>query len=281
MSPSQALATFGLRHVDTTQGRVSYRQSGKADRVTHVLLHGIGSSSGNWVRQLQAAQDDPHVHVLAWDAPGYGLSTALQHAVPKAADYAERLWDWLDVMRVEEAVVLAGHSLGALMAASAALQRPARVARLVLLAPAKGYATASEAERQEKLDTRLQNLRNLGPAGMAARRAAAMLAPGAEAELVAFMQEGMSQIIPAGYTQAAHMLAHGDLCADVAQMKCPVVVASGSADGITPPASCQTVAQAAGVPWQAVPGAGHACPLEAPDVINALLGISIKEEVRQ
>ncbi len=279
MAPSLILGGFPVRHTDTAQGRVAWRAAGNASRATHVLLHGIGSSSGNWVRQLQAAQGDANVRVLAWDAPGYGDSTPLAPSHPVAADYGRRVWEWLDGLGEQAPVVLVGHSLGALMAAAATRQQPQRVARLVLLSPAQGYGTASESEREQKLVTRLHKLETLGPAGMAADRAAAMLAPGAPAVLVDFMREGMAQIVPAGYTQAARMLSTGDLCADVAGLPCAVAVASGDADGITPPAACQAVARAAGVPWQDVPGAGHACPLEAPAPINRLLGLSTPEEV--
>ena len=64
------------------------------------------------------------------------------------------------------------------------------------------------------------------------------------------------------------------LAADLAQWHWPLVVASGNADSITTPASCQAVAQAAGVAWNDLGSVGHACPLEAPGAVNALLGLN-------
>ena len=51
--------------------RIQFRRAcavGAGDRVTHVLLHGIGSASGSWLAQLQqaAAATQPASHVLAW-----------------------------------------------------------------------------------------------------------------------------------------------------------------------------------------------------------------------
>ena len=146
---------------------VQFRRAGNAAApVSHVLLHGIGSASASWLAQLQAAQHGAaaNVHVLAWDAPGYGASTPVGPRAPTAADYATRLWTWLDgEAAATQAVTLVGHSLGAMMAAAATCQVPRRVARLVLLAPALGYASASAELREKKLADRLVNLTNLGP----------------------------------------------------------------------------------------------------------------------
>ena len=62
--------------------------------------------------------------------------------------------------------------------------------------------------------------------------------------------------------------------ADLAQLQCPLAVASGNADGITTPAACQAVALAGGVAWNDLGSVGHACPLEAPGPVNALLGLN-------
>jgi pimeloyl-ACP methyl ester carboxylesterase len=146
-------------------GRVQYRHAGQGapGQATHVLLHGIGSGSASWVAQLQAASAAP-LSVLAWDAPGYGGSAPVEPAQPVATDYAQRVWAWLDTLGVTQPVTLVGHSLGAIMAASAARMAPHRVQRLVLLAPARGYANAAPAEREKKLQDRLHNLLQLAPA---------------------------------------------------------------------------------------------------------------------
>lgn len=163
MTPLQALASHPLRSMALADGaRLSYREAGTASAVTHVLLHGIGSASGSWVRQLDAAAGKP-VRVLAWDAPGYGTSDPVQADWPRADDYAERLWAWLDALGVQTPITLVGHSLGALMAGRAALLAPSRVQRLVLLSPAGGYGNADPAVREQKLRDRLATLERLGP----------------------------------------------------------------------------------------------------------------------
>ncbi len=267
------LQRFPSQVVEVAGSQLAYRQAG-SQHITHVLLHGIGSASGSWLMQLEAAQASQGAGLLAWDAPGYGASSAVQPAHPDAGDYASKLWAWLDALGVVHPVTLVGHSLGALMVARAAVQRPARVARLVLLAPAQGYARASAAERDKKLNDRLSQLAALGPHGVGQKRGAGMLSPQAAPELVAYVQAVMAQIQPAGYTQAAHLLSGGDLLADLAQLRCPVVVGSGQLDTATPPAACQAVAQAVGSPWADLGAVGHACALEAFGAVNPLLKLN-------
>lgn len=273
-SPADAFALCVSR---LGEQQLQCRDSGRCATLTHVLLHGIGSSSASWIKQLEAVADSPALRVLAWDAPGYAGSSALPMAEPTAADYAQRLWAWLDGLGCHSPIVLAGHSLGALMAASAAALQPGRIARLVLLSPARGYAAAPAAERERRLNERLDNLRQLGPAGMAQARAAAMLAPGADPVLIAQVRDTMAQINPAGYTQATHMLANGDIGADLARFRAastaPISVACGSADAITPPKGCAAVAAQAGVALTDLGPVGHICGLEAGAAVNRLLGL--------
>jgi pimeloyl-ACP methyl ester carboxylesterase len=258
--PVQALAT--------PDGAISYRRAGRGPRL--VLLHGIGSGSGSWLAQWQGLRSS--FELLAWDAPGYGQSARLTPDWPSAGDYAQRLWQWLESLDcVDSPLHLVGHSLGCLMAAAATLQHPHRVARLTLLSPAQGYALADESVRQEKLQSRLDSLRRLGPQGMAQRRGAAMLSPLASPEQVAYVQSIMAAIDPLGYSQAARMLAHADLATDLAAVRCEVSVASGSADTVTPPEACQALALRVGAPYFSLGPAGHACALEAAEAVNRLM----------
>ncbi len=269
------LQNFVLQRASTPRGTVQYRQAGASlAQTTHVLLHGIGSGSGSWLMQLEAAVRHTHrVGVLAWEAPGYGASTPVRSLAPLANDYAARLWDWLDVLGVKQPITLVGHSLGALMAASAAVAQPSHVAQLVLLAPAQGYGKANASLRHQKLHDRLQALQTLGPQGMASKRGAAMLSSHASAQQLAFVQHIMAQVNPPGYTQATQLLSQGHIADDLKLCSAPVAIASGRADGITPMAGCQSLAADLGVPWHDLGDVGHACPLEGALQVNDLLGL--------
>ncbi|NBX54991.1 MAG: alpha/beta fold hydrolase [Betaproteobacteria bacterium] len=269
MTLSEQIKAFPLQLAHTDGGSIAYRRVGSAGQAVWVLLHGIGSASGSWLAQLQAAQD-LGLHVLAWDAPGYGQSAPVGPAQPKASDYADRLWAWLDAMECDR-VNLVGHSLGCLMASAAARAQVHRVQHLWLLAPALGYGLAEPAVRQSKLKDRLDKLQSLGTAGMAAERAPAMLSASASADQLAWVAHTMAHVIPAGYTQASYMLAAEDLATLVQGLQLPIDVACGQADRITPAQGCAQLAAQLRVPFHLLGDVGHACPLEAAQAVNELL----------
>lgn len=270
------LARFALRDVRAGEARVSYREaageSGK-EALPLVLLHGIGSGAASWVQQFEALGEGENPRrVLAWDAPGYGASTPVASASPVAADYARVLAGWLDALGIERCV-LAGHSLGAIIAGAFAAAHPARVSGLLLISPAGGYGAADPAVREEKRAARLAMLAELGPQGLADKRSANMLSPHASDEARAWVRWNMSRVVPHGYAQATHLLANADLAADLARCvgKVPMAVAVGAEDTITSPPACERLAHVAQAPFQTVPHAGHAGYIEQSAAYNALL----------
>jgi pimeloyl-ACP methyl ester carboxylesterase len=262
------VAAHPLHRRRTVRGTVSYREAGAGPAL--VLLHGIGNQSGSWVRQLEALA--PRFRLIAWDAPGYGDSDPLATEWPTAAEYAASARALLDALGLARAVLVAS-SLGALVAGAFAAESPERVAGLVLLNPAGGYGLAEPKERQEKLDARLARLAELGPEGMAQSLPAGMLTQTASAEARALAAWGTARIHPAGYTQAARMLARGRLVEDAARYPGPVLVVAGAEDGITPPAGCERIARA--FPhgeYRVLAGAAHLSYLDAPVVVSGIIG---------
>jgi pimeloyl-ACP methyl ester carboxylesterase len=245
-----------------------------------VFLHGIGSSAASWDYQFDAVSTmEQPVIALAWDAPGYGQSDPLLPLAPTAAQYASAMWTWLDGLGVSNGITLVGHSLGCLMAGAAALQRPASISQLVLLAPALGYGRGPIEKQEVLIHQRLDTLAALGPAGMAQHRAAALLSAHANASVLAKVQESMARLRPDGYAQAVHMLAQSDLLADLAQLQrqavvTNILVACGSQDTITPPEKCLLAAQAVQRDLIDLGPVGHACALEGAQAVNHLLGLS-------
>jgi acetolactate synthase I/II/III large subunit len=258
---------------------IDFLQAGNASNVTHVLLHGIGSNAGSWQYQLNAALGRSDIRVLAWNAPGYLKSTHLALDTPTAADYATAMWTWLDSLKVTTPIVLVGHSLGCLTAAAAARVQPERVRELLLLSPARGYGAVSEADRQDKLQSRLQTMHKLGIEGMAKARSAALLAPNSPQALLNMACSLMAQLNERGYTQASTMLAYGDIAADLAHVTCPVRVAVGSLDTITPPAACAKVAAQVKTELIDLGAVGHLCALEAPDAVSDFIGVRPQNQI--
>src|ERR671934_1359419 len=149
---------------------ISYRESGTGPAL--VLLHGIGSSSASWLFQLESLAG---YRLIAWDAPGYGASAFLTPAQPQPSDYAQALHEFLERLLLKD-VVLVGNSLGCLMAGAYAAAHPERVRSMLLLGPAGGYGALAPAERDERLRGRLREIDELGPAGLAQKRAPTLVA---------------------------------------------------------------------------------------------------------
>jgi pimeloyl-ACP methyl ester carboxylesterase len=266
--PAPALvARYPRAKRTVAHGTVSYREAGAGPAL--VLLHGIGSQSGSWVRQIEALA--PRFRVIAWDAPGYGESDPLPGDAPSAPDYAAVLAALLDALGVGSAAFVAS-SLGALVAGAFAARWAQRVRALVLLNPAGGYGSAPAHAREEKLAARLDRLAKLGPKGMAEDPSPGMLSPAASAEARALAAWSTAALRPDGYAQAARMLANGRLAEDAARYPGPVLVVGTSADAITPAAGCERIARAfSGGRFRLLEGPGHLSYLDDPATVNALI----------
>ena len=256
-----------LRKVEVEGKAIAYREAGSGPAL--VWLHGIGSNAESWEPQYQALAD--RWRVIGWDAPGYGGSDDLDPLGPMAGDYAEALSGLLDALKIYRAHI-GGNSLGALMAAAYWNRFPDRVLSLILSDAASGHGRLSAEERQEKLMQRLDDVAELGPAGLAQKRGPALVSPAAPPHVVAKVVRGMSRIRPKGYIQAARMLSLGDIVGELAGCDVPVMVICGADDKITPPPTNKRIAESvAGARFELLSGAGHLPNLEVPDRFNALV----------
>jgi pimeloyl-ACP methyl ester carboxylesterase len=254
-------------------GSISYRMAKPAKQNEQeayplVLLHGIGSGAASWVQLLETLCTKRAVY--AWDAPGYGLSTESAQFSPNAHDYAQALIAWLDALNLQR-VILAGHSLGAIMAGSAAVAAPNRIAAMLLLSPAAGYGNAPIEVRNEKRDSRLALLNQLGPAGLAEKRSASMLSSHASADAFEWVRWNMARIRPTGYAKATLLLANTDLVGLIKDFHGSINVSVGADDVITPPSACQLIAQAAKTDLKIIPRAGHIGYIEQPQAYIDLI----------
>ena len=196
-----------------------------------VMLHGIGSNMTSFDGLSSALPKD--WTLLAWNAPGYGGSHPLDKVAPAAADYADRLAGVVARLDLPP-FILAGHSLGTLMAVSFARRHPELVRALVLLACAQGYGE-TPGQLSAKAQARLDDLARLGAAEFARTRAPRlMFRPEAMPEIRDRAIAAMSQINPQGYAQAVRMLAGGDQKGDAAHARVASLVLAGAEDVITP-----------------------------------------------
>ncbi len=106
---------------------------GPTDGVPHILLHGLGGSSGNWLDLMAPLSE--FGPCLAIDLPGFGRT-------PPPSPHAARVNNQVGFMAALlrtigwDRVVLHGNSMGGLIATQFAAQHPDLIEGLVLAAPA-------------------------------------------------------------------------------------------------------------------------------------------------
>ena len=240
-----------------------------------VFLHGIGSRATSFAPLF--ARMPQRFRLLAWDAPGYGASTPLPQKQPVPLDYAQQLARLLDAYAIRQ-IDLVGHSLGCLMAGAFARACPQRVRRIVLISPALGYKVAPGATLPDGLARRIADFETLGAERFAATRSQNLIHdPERKPALVEAVRSAMASLTMPGYGQAMRMLGAGDLLADAAVLSAPVLVLTGADDKVTPPAGSRGLCDVLRTRpenvgrhdrFHAVPDAGHAVTLEAPDEVT-------------
>lgn len=262
---SSPASHFSERTVPIKGGVVGYRECGSGPR-TIVLLHGISSGSGSWTEC--AALLGRHARVIAWDAPGYGASTALAGSRPTASDYAAVIHSMLEALQLEQCL-LVGHSLGALMAAAYSGLPRQRAAAFVLISPALGYGARS-AQAAQVREKRLAALNTLGIEGMAQNLPNRLLTEQAGEAARDMVRGNALRLRPQGYTQAVELLCGDDIDrysppTDATRVHC------GEHDIVTTPQQSSQYAQRHGYPFALIPGAGHACYVEQPGTVAACI----------
>jgi pimeloyl-ACP methyl ester carboxylesterase len=125
------------RFADTDRLRIHYLESGPADGVPVVLIHG-NIATGRFFEHVMEAAPDPY-RLIAPDMRGFGDSE------PKGIDATRGLRDWADdtFALVNELHLerphLVGWSTGGAAIASYAMDRPAAVATLTFIDPVSPY----------------------------------------------------------------------------------------------------------------------------------------------
>ena len=221
-----------------------------------VLLHGIGSNSRSWYRQVAGLSDE--FRVVAWDAPGFGKSADPNEPAPSIGFYVAALRSLLVSLSVDAAIVV-GHSFGGIVAQEFYRSYPRCVRSLILADTTQGGA--------QHLEERLRMIRSMTPAELARSRAPRLLSKNAGPELVAEAIARMSEVRGPGYEFAALAMASADTRGVLDEIDVPLQMIWGVDDEITP--VWEKWPPRAHV--ELIPDAGHLCYIEQPERFNALV----------
>lgn len=134
--PEASLQLPGVqaRHGLTKPPRLHYVELNPAGRDPIVFLHGLGSYLKFWRHQLDVFAERGH-RVIAIDHLGFGKSDKPATYPYDLVSQSEALREVLEALGVESPI-LVGHSMGAQIALTLAINHPDRMKALVLVSPA-------------------------------------------------------------------------------------------------------------------------------------------------
>lgn len=244
-------------------GTVSFRSAGRGEPL--VLLHGVGLQSAAWGPQIDALQDQ--FRVIAVDLPGHGGSDPLPAGsqLPMFVEWCGTVLQALGL----GAVNLAGHSMGALIAAGVTVRFPERVSRVSMLngvycrdAKAADAVTARAAQiaaGHVDLQAPLVRWFDDSPSEIAARD-----------DVAAWLGD----VDTGGYATAYGAFAGGDAtyANRMHEIACPFLALTGDGDPNSTPAMSDAMAAAVQNGRSVtLTGQRHMANLTAPDAVTAHL----------
>lgn len=163
-------ASAESRFVDLPSGvRLHYRDQGRTDGPTVLLVHGFGASLHTW--EPWAAELADAYRVVSIDLPGFGLTRTPEDFELGTEAYVTAIEQAAEALRLER-FAITGNSMGGAAAWSYTLAHPARVQALVLINSAGWPRDTRMRERTPLIFTLLSNplgralLRDMDPTSM-------------------------------------------------------------------------------------------------------------------
>lgn len=235
-----------------------------------VLVSGLSYGLWTWrwvlppLRETVQAVSFDNRGVDGTDKPEGPYTTALM-----AAD----LLGLMDALELPPATVV-GHSLGGFIAQEAALARPDRVRKLVLVASSFGgpRCVPPAAEALRAMTDRTAGARALAERALSVNSAPGFAERCPEIAAAYFAYRERLGMTPGSYQAQLHAGVGHDSEARVGALRMPVLILQGDLDLVVPPQNAELLASRipqARVEW--LKGAGHMLPLERPQEMAELL----------
>ena len=245
--------------VDVDGTTLGYDRAGSGPPL--VLLHGGQSDRREWRRQVESLSDA--FTVVAWDAPGCGLSDD----APEDADlahYADALAGLVRALGLAPAAV-AGLSFGSGLALQLWQDHPDTVSALVLVSPYAGWAGSLE---PEEIRARLEGLERMGPGDVLPGLFADGTPPGLIEESAAIARDTR----PKTLRTMLRAFAVADLRAALPTITVPTLVVNGDLDVRSPPHVARAIhAAVPDAQLVTLAGCGHVLNVEAPERFESAL----------
>ncbi|MEM7294404.1 MAG: alpha/beta hydrolase [Pseudomonadota bacterium] len=242
---------------------IHYQREGNGPPL--VLVHGVGSDLDAWDGVI--ASLDKRYTVVRVDLRGHGQSekTPGPYTLNMLAGDVLGLLDFLQI----EVCVLAGFSLGGLIAQRLALDAPARIEKLVLIST---VANRNETDR-ENVRARATRLKEEGALEHLANAVDRWFTDDfrrKHPDILERRRQKSLQNDPECYVAAYQVLATNDLIDELPSLQIPTLAMTGENDIGSPPRMSEAIARVAqNGQCHIFPHLKHSVLLEAPDLVAA------------
>jgi 3-oxoadipate enol-lactonase len=252
----------------TKDGRFGYEAKGDASLPPLVFLHGIGGAARGWRSQLDAFGD--RYHAIAWDMPGYGGSLPLP--VTGIATLADALKDFLGLLGATRPV-LVGHSIGGMIVQQFLVAHPDLAGAVVLAQTTSAFGSSDGEWQKNFIDSRVGPLdRGETMASMAPKLVQDLIGDAPDPAGVALARHCMASVKPDSYRASMQAMIGFDLRKNIADIKVPTLLLSGSRDNNAPAKTMAKMASLVkGSTYVELEGVGHLANLERPHEFNDVL----------
>ncbi|MCU1644973.1 MAG: alpha/beta hydrolase [Nocardia sp.] len=235
---------------------------GPAVDTTLFLLHGAYGSKEYWLPLIDDVTRAGY-RVVAWDAPGYGISPLPSD--PSIETYAQAALDLIDAVGTGRNVVL-GHSMGGLVAQRIQRLAPHRTDGLILSATVHTYNHSGPEWQEEFQRTRVAPLTQGRPiSDYAPELLRSMMGPGAHGPAVDLVLQTVRRMNSEHFLAAMRAVAQYDDPDVLPGIVVPTLLLAGSLDTTCPPHVMSRMAAA--IPdarYVELPDCGHFGWAEAP-----------------
>jgi pimeloyl-ACP methyl ester carboxylesterase len=223
-----------------------------------ILIHGAGGNYLHWPPEIRRLAGQ---RIFASDLPGHGKSDGVGRQ--SVADYAQCLLDLLDALLIHKAVLI-GHSMGAAIALTLALDHSRRVLGLGLIGGGARLRVSPDlVQNTASPDTLPHALHTISEMAFS---------PKVESHLRQLAMQRMAAIRPT--------VLHGDFIAcnqfdvmdQLAKIRVPTLVLCGADDRMTPPRYSEHLASSIKrAQLVVIPDAGHMVMIEKPKAVASAI----------
>ena len=260
--------TLTTQHRFKSDQGLSYIKCGSGPAI--VLVHGVGLCAEAWLHQTEALSASHTVYAV--DMPGHGQSNLLAKESADLTEYVDVIAQWID-QEIKEAVIMMGHSMGAMIT----MQFAARYPRLCRGAVALNLVYRRSDDARNSVQERAQSMLNnpdIDRVSLPVLRWFGEAPKGFEKEMSALCATWLNDAPALGYAKAYDIFSRNDgpLDEELSNLNVPIAFITGDMDNNSSPEMSQKMAAITPQGMaHVIANSRHMVQLTHPNEVNPLL----------